>query len=354
MKKVFPMGAVFLAILFAAMPQVASNAAREALSLCAHTLIPSLFPFMVCANVLLSLGVAEKTGRLFSSLTRKLFRVDGQGAAAVILGFISGYPAGAVVSAGLYRKGAISKSEAERLLGFTNNAGPLFILGAVGSMLYKSQAAGIVLYISVVLASLLTGVCMRFYASSDFYAPKQKRNQKNDPMGDAVSTILTLSGYVVFFAVMLAFLEKGGVLSVLCRMFRSFGMGNETASLLSMGIFEISTAAKKATGALPAMAALLSFGGLSVLMQTAAVVKKAGLSLKPYILGKAISSVFAAAVCNLILKFFPITLQTAALSKAQVYTEYLSAATAMAMGVYLVYRLLCKFCVRPLAQKRKK
>lgn len=354
MKKVFCIGIGTLALLFAFFPETVSYAAGEALSLCAHTLLPSLFPFFVCANVLLSLGVAEKTGELFSGITRRLFRVNGEGAAAIFLGFISGYPAGAVISGRLYKEGCITKSEAERLLGFTNNAGPLFILGTVGTMLYGSKAAGLVLYVSVMVASLLTGFCMRFYKSSDFYAPKSGVHKENDPMGDAVSAVMTLSGYVVFFAVVLAFLENGGVIDAICRFFEMWGLGRGTASLLSMGIFEISTAAKKADGALPAMAALLSFGGISVLLQTASVIKKAGLSIKPYLIGKTLSATFSAVICTLILKVFPVTLKTAQISKPVVYAEYLSVATMMAIAVYLFYRVLCKISPRPLAQRRKK
>ena len=354
MKKVFCLSPAFLAILFVIFPETVSNAAGEALSLCVHTLVPSLFPFFVCANILLSLGVAEKTGVLFSGLTRRLFRIGGEGAAAIFLGFISGYPAGAVISGKLYLSGSVSKSEAERLLGFTNNAGPLFILGTVGTMLYGSKAVGLILYASVITASLLTGICMRFYHAQDVFLPKKKQKEKSDPMGEAVSTILTLSGYVIFFAVILAFLERGGVLSLLCRLFRSLGLGEGTASLLSMGIFEISTAAQKAPGALPAMAALLSFGGMSVFLQTAAVIRKAGLSVKPYLLGKTLSAIFSAMLCALILKFFPVALKTAQGIKSVVYSEYLSVAALMAMAVYLFYRILCKISMHPLAQKWKK
>ncbi len=164
-------------------------------------------------------------------------------------------------------------------------------------------------------------------------------------MGDAVGTVLTLCGYVVFFAVLLAFAQKIGLVAVLCRGLEALGLGAETASLLSMGIFEISTAATSARGALPAMAALLSFGGLSVLLQTASVVRAAGLSLKPYILGKGISAILSAVICYGILQFFPVAVETGIfMQKTAIYTEYLAAAVLMSISVYLLYRLLSKIC----------
>lgn len=344
MKRIYCFGALTLAFLFAAFPETVSKAAKEALSLCANHLVPSLFPFFVCANILVSQGFAEKAGRLFSPLTRKLFRVSGEGAAAIFLGFISGYPAGAVISGRLYREGCITKNEAERLLGFTNNPGPLFILGTVGVSLYQSKGAGLVLYSSVMLASLLSGVFMRFYNSENTAVHHRKTERQFDPMGDAVTTIMMLCGYVVFFAVLVAFLDIIGVLNGMCRLFQVLGIGEKTAAMLSVGIFEISTAAQKASGALPFMASLLSFGGMSVFVQTAAVIKKAGLNVKPYLIGKTVSSILSALICTLFLEFFPITIQTAQMTKGVIYVEYLGTAIIMTIGVYLFYRLLCKIC----------
>ncbi len=343
MKKILGLCALILAVGFAVFPETALGAAREALSLCAHTLVPSLFPFFVCANIIISAGLTEKAGQLFSGATGKLFRVNGEGAAAIVLGFLSGYPAGAAVSSRLYEEGRITKSEAERLLAFTNNAGPLFILGTVGTCVYQNPGAGVVLYLSVILASLLTGLLMRFYGKESMATAKKKRSTDRDPMGDAVNTVFSLCGYVVFFAVLIAFAKKIGLISFLCMLFQNLGLSPETASLLSLGMFEISTAAQRAPGALPAMAALLSFGGLSVLLQTMSITRRARLSIKPYLLGKTISSLLSAVLCYGILKGFPIAVRTGVfMQKTVLYTEYLAAAVLMAIGVYLLYRLLSR------------
>ena len=46
------------------------------LTLCARTVIPSLFPFMVVSELLVSSGAGEALGRLFSGVMR---RVQGMG-----------------------------------------------------------------------------------------------------------------------------------------------------------------------------------------------------------------------------------------------------------------------------------
>ena len=126
---------IFVVALFAAIilinPGTASDAAKSALITCANSVIPSLFPFFVCSRMLIELGAAQKLGRVFSGIMTPFFGVGGGGALAFVLGIISGYPIGAKTVADLVTSGECSKSEGEKLLGYCNNSGPLFILGAV-------------------------------------------------------------------------------------------------------------------------------------------------------------------------------------------------------------------------------
>lgn len=62
---------------------------------------------------------------------KPIFNVPGIGAYAFIMGIISGYPVGAKIVTEFRKNGECSKVEAERLLSFTNNSGPLFIIGTV-------------------------------------------------------------------------------------------------------------------------------------------------------------------------------------------------------------------------------
>ena len=47
------------------------------------------------------------------------------------MGLISGYPIGAKIATNFRKNNICSKEECERLLSFTNNSGPLFIVGTV-------------------------------------------------------------------------------------------------------------------------------------------------------------------------------------------------------------------------------
>ena len=161
----------FLALLTAAAalllhPEVASGAVVEGLRLCGGVILPSLFPFFVCAALMTELSLTHIPARLFAPVMRPLFHVGGAGSAALALGLLGGYPAGAQVTVQLYKSGCVTRQEAERLLCFCNNAGPAFILGVTGAGVYGSVGIGLLLWGVHVLCAFLTGVLLRGHKAS--------------------------------------------------------------------------------------------------------------------------------------------------------------------------------------------
>ena len=122
------------------LPEVSAQAVRDAMLLCAQTLIPSLFPFFVLSSLLIACGASELLSALLSPLMRPLFGLSGTGAAALALGLCGGYPVGARTAAELVENGALSQEEGERLLAFCNNAGPGFLLGVCGAGVFRPAA----------------------------------------------------------------------------------------------------------------------------------------------------------------------------------------------------------------------
>lgn len=85
------------------------------------------------------------------------------GAYAMLMGIISGYPIGAKIVTNFRESGMCSKEECERLLAFTNNSGPLFIIGTVGISLFGNSLIGVLLFITHLLAFLTVGFIFRFW-----------------------------------------------------------------------------------------------------------------------------------------------------------------------------------------------
>ena len=75
-------------------------------------------------------------------------------ALALLLGTISGYPVGARITADLRKNKLISKNEAERLVAFTNNSGPIFIAGAVATGMLMDAKLGSILLTCHILGAV--------------------------------------------------------------------------------------------------------------------------------------------------------------------------------------------------------
>ena len=168
MKKLFQALALLAAfVLLIALPQVAADGVRSALTLCGRVILPSLFPFFVCSNLFLLLGYSARLSARFGGAAAKLLRLPPAAGSAFLLGLLGGYPAGAQAAGTLYARGELSGANAERALAVCNQAGPSFIFGVLGGAVFKSAAAGAFLYAVQIVSAVL--VC-RLTAKKQ-YAP---------------------------------------------------------------------------------------------------------------------------------------------------------------------------------------
>ena len=144
----------------------AVKSALNGLNLWVSAVVPSLFPFFVASELISASGLAYLAGILLEPVMRPVFNVPGCSSLALALGMISGYPVGAKITSDLRKNNALTKTEAERLLAFTNNSGPIFITGAVGTGMLGSPSIGLFLLACHLLAGITVGLVFRFYKAS--------------------------------------------------------------------------------------------------------------------------------------------------------------------------------------------
>ena len=272
-------------------PEEAAQAVREGLSLCAASVIPALFPFFVVLTLLLKLGAAAPLQRLCGPFMAPLFHLRGICAGPLLAGLLGGYPTGARAAAQLYEEGLLSRKEAEVCLGFCNNCGPAFLLSFAGVQVLRSSRAGVYLWLIHLLSALLTGMLLcRLAGMKRTAAPLPALPQTPESgtlaFPQAVTTsaqaILSICGFVVFFAVVAALLPS------------SLPAGTAGALEMVTGLQALSPGR---TGFVLA-SALTGWGGLSVHCQTLSVI--GDLSPRWHWVGKgvqaALSALMAAAI----------------------------------------------------------
>lgn len=291
-------------------------AAQNGLALWATKVLPTLFPFFIATELLCKTNFTYILGKLFNKFMRPLFNVPGEASIALILGTISGYPIGAKIVCNLKKEKIISKIEAERLIAYTNNSGPLFILGTVGVALLSNKTIGILLLTSHILSALLVGYCFKFWKKDkfdiNFREMKFNSNQtllKISDIGEllgnsvksSISSILSIGGFVVLFSVILSILKSSGFISIINSIFLAFGISNEISTSIFTGIIELTNGINLSTSlysTLPLFSLLitsflLGFGGISVLLQVYSIIVKENISIKPYFYGKLLQGFFS-------------------------------------------------------------
>ncbi len=314
MKKIIPICVILLfTLLMLLRPQAALLSCSRALTRCAHILIPSLFPFFVCAALLVNLGFASYMTRFLTPMMRPIFHVPGCGALALFLGILSGYPIGASTVAQIYKNHLCTKTEAERMLAFCTNSGPMFLLGSIGLGIFHQQKIGILLYLSHLLSALIVGIIFRFYHTEPSLEPvvvktiSSQQNSLSHSIIEAVKSscknMLFVCGFVIMFNVFADLL-------ILAPFYHSFRViPSFVAGLVevSMGAFLV--------GNLPFLSQTLQcilvsflagFGGLCVHMQVTSFIADTDLSLRPYYMGKILCGIFSAGIFILLLQVFPL------------------------------------------------
>ena len=309
-------------------------AVKSGLALWANSVIPSLFPFFVATELLMHTNIITLFGNLLNRFMKPFFNIRGEGAFAFIMGIISGYPVGAKIASNFRQNNICSKEECERLLSFTNNSGPLFIIGTVGILMFKNTTIGILLFITHLLACVTVGFIFRYWkkdkntfhttpSSSSISQSKKTASFSNlgeilaESITSSISTILLIGGFVVIFSSIISIFKASGILNSLTVLFSpvfqflnidiSFIQGFLTGILeITNGINTISSiACKKISLNLIFTAFLLGFGGISILLQVWSITSKTDLSIKPYLYGKLLHGLLAAFYTYLFMNIFP-------------------------------------------------
>ena len=288
-----------------------SASMTQALKLCVQVLLPSLFPFFVLSSMVISTGVIQRLSTRLEKPFQWLFGLPGSFGAALLLGAAGGYPVGAKTIATLYQQGQCSKRDAEKALRFCNNAGPAFLISAVGASLLQDPHAGLNLYAVHVLSALIIGFIYRKNTDHVKYNGITADHMRNTAtislflraVTDAFSSFLNVSAFVLIFSVISTMLQQlplidslhclpgGGILWY--GLLAGFLELTSGVACLTQGVLPSSIL-------LPALSFLCGWGGCSVQFQTISLLHDAGLSCRQYLKSKLLQGILAALITGMI------------------------------------------------------
>lgn len=283
--------AVFGILILILDSKAAIEGASQGIELCLRTVLPSLFPFFYLSGI-----INKHLTGTSAKLLRPLGKICGtpEGSEPLLLiGWLGGYPVGVQIVSDAYKNGNITKTDAERMLGFCSQPGPAFIFAVIGNLFQNMQAA-LALWIIIILSAFATA----------FLLPGKSKNQckiilhnHSDPFMTAVKSIACVCGWVILFRIIIVMLMRWllwmmpGTLTVTLTGILELTNGCVSLPLISNQVLRM------VIGSF-----MLAFGGLCVGFQTKSVAYP--LCCRNYFKGKIMQAFIASVMTYFYMIFF--------------------------------------------------
>lgn len=296
-----------LALVFAAITLSADKtynaAVIDGIRLWAAAVLPALFPYLVITSFISALRITGKITASLSPVTERLFNVNGAAGYALFISLMSGYPVGAKTVSDLKRANLIGRAESERAAALCSSSSPVFLIASVGNLTFNSPLFGLCLYLTHIISVFTVGFIFSFYKRKEkplktkSLALSASDNLLFDGVASAVSSVLIVGGIITLFYLLTEMLTGLGVMKILSGFFGLFTENPALSNGLANGLFECTRGLKIIAGGgisfftLPIAAAICGFGGISVIAQSVAYLKKAKIKTAPFLISKTLAAV---------------------------------------------------------------
>ncbi|MDE6713424.1 MAG: hypothetical protein K2K20_06775 [Lachnospiraceae bacterium] len=306
---------LLLAILLC-FPGTALPLIRESILIWYQSLLPTLFPAMILSNIILYIFLNIKKYRFRIPFLSSVYHLDSYGCLVLLLGFLCGFPIGAYLCAKLVKEQRLSHWQGQYLLGFCNNLSPVFLVSIYCQLFPVLPKIPVLLLfygIPLIYGDILSQWSIRSRAKKDINDTTVTHPQlpPGDLSGrsitemidygitDALSSIVRLAGYIIFFRLLLLplrLLEFDQTYSLILGNLIEITSGIQTYSqdVGASNIYDI------LVHTLPFM----TFGGICCIGQTICMIRDSGLSILVYVRDKILQSILLIIILRLSLPFF--------------------------------------------------
>lgn len=338
-------------------PQAVHQGAVQGLETWAYHLVPSLLPFFIIAELFISAGLVRYLGICLEPIMRPLFRLPGEAALAVVLGFTSGFPMGALLTASLYEQQLCTKEEAGRLAAFTNNASPLFLLIAIPLTMLEQPQWGGLLLLAHYGANLILGIFLGIFSykfhpwqtyshqihhqtptSAPSFSLIHFPQMLTNAIQKGLKNIFSIGGFVLFFSIVLALCNKiFPFLASFLTPFLEMTIGSNYIAQQNLPLIM----------KLMLISFIVGWSGISIQMQVLSILTPLQIPCRFYLLCRPLQGLLAALLVWLLFNFSPL------LTPVGIeFPLYLS--STVTISYFPLTALLFLICLMPLGYLKKK
>ena len=237
------------------------------------TILPALLPFLIFNQILIKLGIIDILAYFFQFISYPLFKISGKGASIIIIGLLNGFPSSAIFTSIMLLEKQIEKEEAQRLINAIFFPSISFLFVIISSNLNDSYFFSL-LVISLYLSGFIFLYISSFRIKSEknYLSFKQTLTNMKDKVNKfsfskdikeviiySFNTLLNILGIIVIFSIPLNMIDKitQNNISYLLKGLIEF----------SMPSIKLSTLAIRKKMIILYLSVILSFSGLSSIMQ---------------------------------------------------------------------------------------
>lgn len=323
------------------MPDIASTGVEKGLMICSNVIIPSLFPFMVCILCLVNYDINFEN----VILSKIIYKILGQNIemfSIFIFSMLGGYPIGCKLINEMYLQNKISKKSANFMQMYCVNAGPAFVVTAIGSGYFKSKKIGIVLLVSQLLASFVIAILTAKYTRKGIVKQQVITAKKISiydnfvlSVSSAAGSVMNICAFVIYFSAINSYFEY---------LFNGIPILQNIINFteVTTGIFR--------TNNVVFASFLIGFAGISIWCQIFSISKDARVNFKLFIIGRLTHGLISSFVTYFLIKTFKVsvtTISNGVLSgKKYFYTDISLSISMFVMITVLLIYIFSKNCSR--------
>lgn len=292
------------------------DAALIGVNLVVKTIIPTIFPFSVICNLLISYDGVSLYSKILGPILCKPLKLSKSSSFPIVASFLSGYPLGCKYCCDLYSLGYIDRNEFERLLNIASNASPMFIIGSIGATMLGDIKLGFILLIGNYLSAIIVGILTMNHTKTSSSMKELPKNNTNTNFGSAlksaldngINTTLQVGAFVILFSIIISIIKNNTYISIAFYNIEEFlNLPKYSIYGLFLGSVEFTNGCKLITTlplTLPFKLAIISFicsfSSLSVIAQISSFVYKYNISIAKYSFIKLIQGIISFSITFII------------------------------------------------------
>lgn len=282
-RKIIALFFITMTILSLIKSNYVSNEFYKTINILLTTIIPSLLPFMILIQLLISFNGLDLIAFYLQKLSKKILNTSGYGLIVILCSIFGGFPYSAILTSELVEKKKLSLDEAKNLVKYIFFPSIGFLLSTLLNINKKYSYIIIIITISIYLSGIFL-----------FFISNKKNNYKDIIKEDFNSSLNNDSSSILNNVI------NSSIKSIIniCFTILLFSIFKSLISLyikdkllnLAAGIIEFSSSSinilltnKNTLFDFIILTFIISFGGFCVFIQAANYIKKIRLSMKELI-----------------------------------------------------------------------